>query len=106
MSRSVIDPSHPDDEPTPTVRELWAMKNGTVEAVDYDKEGRPTRFRLLPAGHALLNGIMRRNAERALARGVGATHREAVEAMRRARMPVADKKKGKSNGRKSAWTEA
>lgn len=100
----MIEARHPDDEPTPTVRELYERKDGSAEAVDYDKDGRPTRFRLLPQGHELLNGIMRRNAERALERG--SAQRDAYEAVRRAAMPVAEKRKGASRGRKSTFTEA
>lgn len=105
----MIEPRHEDDEPTPTVRELWARKDGSVEAVDFNKDGEPTRFRLLPKGHELLNGIMRRNAERALARGAGALVRDARQAVRERAVPTreeAAKEKGKSRGRKSTFTEA
>lgn len=101
----MIEPTHEGDEPTPTVRELWARKDGSAEAVDFNKDGEPTRFHLTLKGHALLNGIMRRNAERALARGAGALARDAQQAVRGRPMPDTTKK-GTSRGRKSTFTEA
>lgn len=104
----MIQPKHEDDEPTPTVHELWARKDGSAEAVDFTAKGEPTRFRLLPKGHELLNGIMCRNAERALARGAGALVREGWQAIRDREVPTpeeAAKRKAKSGGRKSTFTE-
>lgn len=60
---------HPDGEPTPTARELYEMKDGLAEAVDFNRNMEPTRFRLTDKGHAHLGEIMRWNAMDTLDRG-------------------------------------
>jgi hypothetical protein len=45
--------------PIPTVRELAAR--GLAHAVDWTREGVPTRWRVTEEGHALLGRLMREN---------------------------------------------
>lgn len=62
------------NEHVPTVRELYAMQGRQllyVRPVAWDKKKNPTIFQLLDAGYALLGDIMRRNAARARAQGLG-----------------------------------
>lgn len=92
----MIEPLHPDNEPTPTIRELYERKDGTAEAVEFTKDMKPTIFRLTDKGFALLAGIARRNAAATLARG--SAREETYTAVRRS------KKKGEGNGRKGAFT--
>lgn len=93
---------HPDGEPTPTLLELHERKDGSVEVVDYNKDLKPTKFRLTEKGHRLLGEIMRRNALASRARGT--TEEEGVEIVRRmAKTPETERK---GSGRKGTWTEA
>lgn len=96
----MIDHIHPDGEPTPTVRELYEMKNGYAEAVTLDQKMNPTTFRLTEKGAAVLGEIMRGNAKATLARGTARA--EGSASMKR----IAEQKKEivKKNGRKSTWT--
>lgn len=91
----MIEHVHPDGEPTPTVRDLYEMKDGLAEAVAFDKDLKPTRFRVTDKGHALLGEIMKRNAEGSIARGT--VYQEGGASVVRAR-------EGETNGKKSSWT--
>lgn len=95
----MIEHIHPDGEPTPTVRDLYERRDGSAEAIDWNKDGVPTKFRLTDRGYATISVVMRRNAAASLARGT--ENEEAI-----ARLKRAASEKGKSNGRKSAWTPA
>lgn len=57
----------PDLEPVPTVRQLAEMNEGYAVAIDWDKDGKPTKWRLLEGGTKLLGQIMARNAEATIA---------------------------------------
>lgn len=88
-----IEHIHPEGEPVPTVRELADMKLGLAFATDWDKDGKPTRFRLTTDGYDYLGEIMRRNAEGTLARGSAGA--EGIASMQRSR------EEGGKDGRKS-----
>lgn len=91
----MIDGATPDYRPTPTIRELYEMKDGYAEAVTFSKALEPTSFRLTPKGHAYLAAIMRQNAEGAIARRSGPA--DAVSAMKKI-------VGGGTGGKKSAWS--
>lgn len=68
--------SHPDNEHVPSLPELYAMDPSLAKPIEWvkgDKKGemKPSKWTTTPAGHAYLGAIMRRNAERAIARGEG-----------------------------------
>ncbi|MGO1566476.1 MAG: hypothetical protein ACTHXC_00500 [Brachybacterium sp.] len=98
----MIEHIHPDGLPTPTVRELYDMKNGYAEATAFDKKMNPTAFRLLPKGSALLAEIMHQNAAGTLERG-SATW-EATQSIIKARKARAAEER--KSGKKQAWTPA
>ena len=85
----MLEPLHPDNEPIPTVLELYERKDGSAEATAFDKKMRPTAFRLLPKGQDVISEIMRRNAAATKARG--SLRWEESESMRR----VHERKKAK-----------
>jgi len=91
----MIEHIHPDGEPTPTVRELYEMKDGLAEAIAFDKDLKPTRFRLTDKGYAHLNAIMKRNAAATLSRGTVSQEGGAS---------VVRSMEGETNGKKSSWT--
>ena len=83
----MIDHIHPEGEPTPTLRDLYERKDGSVEVVDWatpkGKPAYPSRFRLLEKGRQAIAEVMQRNAAASLARGT--QNEEAVMQMVRAR---------------------
>lgn len=96
----MIEHVHPEGEPTPTIREMYEMKEGLAEVVQRNKDGDPTVFRLTDKGNAHLGEIMRRNAAASIARG--SADQEAVDAVRRA----AKERRGKGNGKKGSRAKA
>lgn len=86
----MIQPMHTDDEPTPTIRELYERKDGSAEAVEFNMKMEPTVFRLTAKGNQILAGIMKRNAEASIARG--STKQEAAEAVVRSKVARVDPK--------------
>lgn len=104
---------HPEGEPTPTVAELYERRDGSAEVAKWTEGSKteppkPAIYRLTDKGYAILGEIMRRNAAASIARGTA--NWEANESLRRANLTdeqkaaKATKGKGKSNGRKGAWT--
>ena len=83
----MIEHIHPEGEPTPTLRDLYERKDGSVEVVDWatpkGKPAYPSRFRLTEKGRQAIAEVLRRNAEATLARGTG--NEEAVSQMIRDR---------------------
>lgn len=98
----MIEHIHPLGEPTPTVAELYERRDGSAEvnvwtAGSKTEPGKPSIYRLLPKGQAVISEIARRNAAATLARGSAAD--EGVAAMIEAR-----KKGGEGDGSKSKPT--
>jgi len=60
------------DVPVPTVRELAERNDGSAVAIDWDGQGKATRWRLLEKGRKILADAMHHNAQAAIARGEGA----------------------------------
>lgn len=60
-----------DLEYVPTVAELAQMNEGYAVAIKWDKEGNATMWRTTILGHDYLGAIMRRNAEKMVAAGLG-----------------------------------
>lgn len=83
----MIEHVHPEGEPTPTLRDLYERKDGSVEVVDWAKpKGKaayPSKFRLLEKGRQAIAEVMRRNAAATLARGTA--NEEAVLGLLRSR---------------------
>lgn len=97
----MIEHHHPDGEPTPTVPELYERRDGSAEVATWTAgtkttPGKPSTYRLLPKGQAVISEIQHRNAAATLARGTA--HEEAAAAVRaaRARGGTDDGSKGKS----------
>ncbi|WNN94074.1 hypothetical protein SEA_FREGLEY_48 [Microbacterium phage Fregley] len=99
---------NPAGEPTPTVEELYELRDGYAEVAKWTEGSKteppkPAVYRLTDKGHALLGEIMQRNAAATLARGSGAT--DAVDSMKKfvrsAKQQEVKDKKGKGNGSKS-----
>ncbi|QKO02799.1 hypothetical protein SEA_KELCOLE_46 [Microbacterium phage Kelcole] len=99
---------NPAGEPTPTVAELYELRDGYAEVAKWTEGSKteppkPAVYRLTDKGHALLGEIMQRNAAATLSRGSGAT--DAVDSMKKfvrsAKQQEVKDKKGKGNGSKS-----
>lgn len=96
----VIEHIHPEGEPTPTLRDLYDRKDGSVEVVEWSqpkgKPAQPSKFRLTAKGHQVLGEIMARNAAATLQRGTGKE-----EAVARLVREATHRTGRKSNGGKS-----
>ena len=83
----MIEHIHPEGERTPTLRDLYERRDGSVEVVDWatpkGQKPYPSKFRLLEKGRQAIADVMRRNAEASMARGTA--NEEAVQAMIRER---------------------
>lgn len=95
----MIEHIHPEGEPTPTLRDLYDRKDGSVEVVDWStpkgaKMPQPSKYRLTDKGNRVLGDIMRRNAAATEARGTLQEEGAAI-LMRAARL------KGEKHGSKS-----
>lgn len=99
----MIEHIHPEGEPTPTLRDLYERKDGSVEVVDWatpkGKPPYPSKYRLTDKGYAVLGEIMRRNGAATAARGTA--QEEAIAIQKRM---AEGEGKGKGSGSKSAWT--
>lgn len=83
----MIEHIHPEGEPTPTLRDLYERKDGSVEVVDWaqpkGKPAYPSKFRLTDKGQQVITEVMRRNAAGTIARGTA--NEEAVQRLLRDR---------------------
>lgn len=83
----MIEHIHPEGEPTPTLRDLYERKDGSVEVVDWaqpkGKPAYPSKFRLLEKGRQAIAEVMKRNAAGTIARG--SANEEAVQRLLRDR---------------------
>lgn len=100
---------HPLGEPTPTVRELAERNDGSAVAIDWNAEGKATKWRLMQKGYDLLGEIMRRNAAATLARGTAGIEAEMSVVMaagtpEESETESTKKSKGASRGSKSKPT--
>lgn len=98
----MIEHIHPEGEPTPTVPELYERRDGSAEVATWTagtktEPGRPSTYRLLPKGQAIITAIAQRNAAATLARD--SAGEEGVAAMIKARLEG-----GGENGSKSKPT--
>lgn len=95
----MIEHIHPLGEPTPTVAELYERRDGSAEvnvwtAGSKTEPGKPSIYRLLPKGQAVITAIAQRNAAGTLARGSAADEAGAA-------LVKAQTEGGSENGSKS-----